>query len=197
MTHHVSTTQHYNQHIVFTNYVVWAQLTRGIKEWLTHIFVNKYSVQWMMSVMIVVLNVLKKSPWAFLLMSFYSLKTLVKMPKRSPFEEYLWCLSAISWWLPIGEDVFLTLCPHQESWENTFIPTSTVDAEHSETQNEYCSSFNSSILVCVCRFLPWFLFCCSNCRRKRIQAWLTLCWTAFQTSGLTRYWAPLSSTVLL
>lgn len=31
--------------IVFTNYLVWAQLTRGIKEWPTHIFVNKYSVQ--------------------------------------------------------------------------------------------------------------------------------------------------------
>lgn len=109
MTHHVSTTQHYNQHIVFTNYLVWAQLTRGIKEWLTHIFVIIYCTLYLLSVMIVVLNVLKKSPWAFLLLSFYSLKTLVKMPKRSPFEEYLWCLSAISWWLPIGEDVFLTL----------------------------------------------------------------------------------------
>lgn len=51
--------------------------------------------------------------------------------------------------------------------------------------------------MCVCRSPPWFLFCCSNWGKKRIQARLMLCWTACQTSGRTRYWAPLASTVLI
>lgn len=72
----------------------------------------------------------------------------------------------------------------------------------SEPLDEYgpslylCVSFIETHM-CVCRSPPWFLFCCSNWGKKRIQARLMLCWTACQTSGLTRYWAPLASTVLL
>lgn len=127
-----------------------------------------------------------------------------------PLEEYLWCLSAISWWLPTGEDTFgrSWFIPQLRNLRKHLAPSPTVEVgpkmHHSALRHLIntvpCFTWVFPFIqthMCVCRSLPWFLFCCSNWGRKKIQAWLMLCWTACQTSGLTRYPAPLFSTFLL
>lgn len=95
-----------------------------------------------------------------------------------------------------------------ETWENTFTPSPTVEVGPKMHHSALRHLINTvpcftrvfpfiQTHMCVCRSLPWFLFCCSNWGRKKIQAWLMLCWTACQASGLTRYPAPLFSTFLL